>query len=89
MDKDDYIIKIEETTKDYLSQLEKPIILEFGVRHGLSTKLFLDTCEKNDGFLYSVDIDDNSKSDIDWGINHVCPKTTSYDLLGMGWVNSF
>ena len=61
MDKDDYIVKIEETTKDYLSQLEKPIILEFGVRHGLSTELFLDTCEKNDGFLYSVDIDDNSK----------------------------
>ena len=46
---------------DYLSQLEKPVILEFGVRHGLSTKLFLDICEKNDGFLYSVDIDDNSK----------------------------
>jgi len=61
MDKDDYIIKIEETAMDYLYQLEKPIILEFGVRHGLSTKLFLDTCEKNDGFLYSVDIDDNSK----------------------------
>ena len=61
MYKDDYTIKIEETVMDYLSQLEKPVILEFGVRHGLSTKLFLDICEKNDGFLYSVDIDDNSK----------------------------
>ena len=61
MYKGDYTIKIEETVMDYLSQLEKPVILEFGVRHGLSTKLFLDICEKNDGFLYSVDIDDNSK----------------------------
>ena len=61
MYKDDYTIKIEETVMDYLSQLEKPVILEFGVRHGLSTKLFLEICEKNDGFLYSVDIDDSSK----------------------------
>ena len=61
MYKGDYIIKIEETVMDYLYQLEKPVILEFGVRHGLSTKLFLETCEKNDGFLYSVDIDDSSK----------------------------
>ena len=39
---------------------KKPNILEFGVRHGVSTALFLDVCKKNDGFLYSVDVNDYS-----------------------------
>ena len=39
---------------------KKPNILEFGVRHGVSTALFLDVCKINDGFLYSVDINDYS-----------------------------
>ena len=61
MTKDDYLIKIEESSKDYLNLLNKPVILEFGVRHGVSTEFFLNICEKNNGFLYSVDIDDSSK----------------------------
>jgi predicted O-methyltransferase YrrM len=36
-------------------------ILEFGVREGRSTKLFLEICAKNHGKLISVDIDDYSK----------------------------
>ena len=35
-------------------------ILEFGVREGRSTKLFLEICSKNNGKLISVDIDDYS-----------------------------
>ena len=62
MKKGDYLIKLEETTLDHLNSLIKPIILEFGVRHGISTEFFLDICERNDGFLYSVDMDSNSKS---------------------------
>ena len=61
MTKDDYLIKIEESSKDYLNLLNEPVILEFGVRHGVSTEFFLKLCEKKNGFLYSVDIDDNSK----------------------------
>ena len=61
MIKDDYLIKLEETTSNYLRSVAKPAILEFGVRHGQSTEFFLDICEKNDGFLYSVDMDDTSK----------------------------
>ena len=61
MEKNDYIIKLEETTLNYLNSLTDPVILEFGVRHGLSTQLFLNICEKKNGFLYSVDIDDNSR----------------------------
>jgi predicted O-methyltransferase YrrM len=61
MIKDDYLIKLEETTLNYLSSVVKPVILEFGVRHGQSTEFFLNICEKNNGFLYSVDMDNSSK----------------------------
>lgn len=55
---EDYLKKLRDATHHYLNDLDKPIILEFGVRHGYSTRLFLDYCEKNQGKLYSVDIDD-------------------------------
>jgi predicted O-methyltransferase YrrM len=61
MKKDDYIAKLEETSLNFLKSLTEPVILEFGVRHGQSTEFFLNICEKNNGFLYSVDIDDTSK----------------------------
>lgn len=57
---ENYLKKLRDATHDYLNELNKPTILEFGVRHGYSTRLFLDYCEKNQGKLYSVDIDDCS-----------------------------
>tara|TARA_B100000035_G_C20926186_1_gene520825 strand:+ start:311 stop:940 length:630 start_codon:yes stop_codon:yes gene_type:complete len=36
-------------------------ILELGVQKGNSTKMFLEVCEKNNGYLTSIDIDDCSK----------------------------
>ena len=42
-----------------ISKIKKPKIVEFGVRsNGVSTSLFLDLCEQNNGELYSVDIND-------------------------------
>ena len=58
---DDYFIKLEESTLEYLNTTIEPVILEFGVRHGISTGFFLNICEKKNGFLYSVDMDDSSK----------------------------
>ena len=57
---ENYLKKLRDASHDYLNELNKPTILEFGVRHGYSTRLFLDYCEKNQGELYSVDIDDCS-----------------------------
>ncbi len=57
---ENYLKKLRDASHNYLNELDKPTILEFGVRHGYSTKLFLDYCEKNQGKLYSVDIDDCS-----------------------------
>ena len=43
-----------------LLKIENPKILEFGVRHGISTSLFLDVCNQKNGNLYSVDTEDYS-----------------------------
>ena len=58
---DQYLTKLKETFLDYLETLNKPEILEFGVRHGISTKMFIDICERKEGFLNSVDIEDYSE----------------------------
>ena len=39
----------------HVQSYENPQILEFGVRDGTSTALFLDICKKNNGNLFSVD----------------------------------
>ena len=43
--------------KDLL-EIKNPQIIEFGVRHGVSTSLFLDLCTINDGKLFSIDEND-------------------------------
>jgi len=55
-----YLFKLEKNISPILENIKKPKILELGVRHGISTNFFLEYCEKNDGKLYSVDIDDCS-----------------------------
>ena len=40
--KDDYIFKLEKNISQILEKKENPKILELGVRHGLSTKFFLE-----------------------------------------------
>ncbi len=70
--KDKYLQKIENAFLEYLLKLKEPQILEFGVRHGQSTELFIDICEKTNGFLYSVDIDnyENKFSSKKWKFIH-------------------
>ena len=51
----EYEKKIDEFFIKDLRLIKSPKIVEFGVRHGISTKRFIEICEKNDGFLHSVD----------------------------------
>ena len=53
--------KFEEFIFDKIKNLKNPVILEFGVQRGYSTKRFLDLINKRGGKLYSIDIDDCSK----------------------------
>mgnify|MGYP001186639207 FL=1 len=56
-----YFEKLKETFYQDLIKIKNPTILEFGVRQGVSTKMFIEVCERNGGKLYSIDIDDYSK----------------------------
>ena len=55
-----YEKKLDENLFNLIKNINNPIILELGVQQGVSTKKFLDICDKNKGKLYSVDIDDCS-----------------------------
>ena len=56
----DFNYKLEESLFPLIEKINNPIILELGVQQGRSTKKFLEICEKNNGKLFSVDIDDCS-----------------------------
>ena len=53
--------KINDFMLNTIKTKSQPKILEFGVRKGISTKKFINICEKNNGHLYSVDVDDCSE----------------------------
>lgn len=57
---DKYIKKLNNFVLNELNQINEPTILEFGVKSGDSTKIFLEICEKRNGKLFSIDIDDCS-----------------------------
>ncbi len=57
---EDYNNKISNFMFNEFSNIKNPRFLEFGVKEGRSTKLFLELCEKNDGKLISVDKEDYS-----------------------------
>ena len=60
--------KINYSVTRFIDKIHNPIILEFGVQLGSSTKYFLDFCKKKNGKLYSVDVNDCSKlfNDPNW-----------------------
>jgi predicted O-methyltransferase YrrM len=55
-----YISKLKSFFYEDIKNIKNISILEFGVREGNSTKFFLEICDKNNGKLYSVDINDFS-----------------------------
>ena len=64
----DYNYKIYNFINPCLDKFKDISILEFGVKEGRSTKLFLDFCKKNNGKVFSIDIDDYSEkfNDNNW-----------------------
>ena len=69
---DNYNYKLDNYLFPIVKEINNPIILELGVQRGTSTKKFLDICNKNNGKLFSVDIDDCSKvsDDKNWSFFH-------------------
>ena len=58
---EDFNYKLDNFLLPYVRSIKEPIILELGVQNGRSTKKFLEICNKNNGWLFSVDLDDCSK----------------------------
>ena len=54
----EYSYKLVNFLYPLISNISNPNILELGVQNGTCTKKFLELCEKNDGFLFSADIND-------------------------------
>ena len=57
---DDQQRKLYSFLYNKIKDIKNPKILEFGVRQGKSTKMFIDLVEKNNGYVVSVDVDDYS-----------------------------
>ena len=60
--------KLENELIPKINKIQNIIILELGVQKGRSTIKFLELCKKNNGKLFSVDIDDcsNVSDDKNW-----------------------
>ena len=58
---DNYNEKLNISLIPKIKDIKNLNILEFGVQNGTSTLKFLEICENNNGYLYSVDIEDCKK----------------------------
>lgn len=70
--KNNYYRKLLEFVVPEVKDINNLNILEFGVRKGISTSIFLDICKKNSGKLYSNDVDDYTSlyNDTEWKFIH-------------------
>ena len=77
----DYTKKIKDFILPKIVEINNPTILEFGVQNGRSTKMFLEVCSKNNGKLYSVDIEDCSKVSKDKNWTFIKCRDDDFDIL--------
>ena len=77
----DYLHKIDTFLEKDLFKINNPQIIEFGVREGRSTKLFLDLCDQNNGKLFSVDIDDYSNLFTNKNWKFIKSRDDNFDFL--------
>jgi len=78
---DEYSQKIEDFIFNDIKKIENLTVLEFGVRHGISTNRFLDNIKQNKGHLYSVDVDDCSSVAKDENWTFIQSRDDNYKYL--------
>ena len=78
---DDYISKIEKNIFEKIKKFKSPIILELGVQNGTSTKKFIDICNNQNGYLYSVDIEDCSSVSSDKNWTFIKSRDDNFELI--------
>ena len=77
----EYEYKIKNFIEDQIKNIKNPSIIEFGVKEGRSTKMFLDLCEKNNGELFSIDITDYSNLFNDKNWNFILSRDDNFEYL--------
>ena len=70
-----------EYIKNFIQDIDNINILEFGVMKGRSTKMFLDLCEKKNGFLTSVDINDHKNLFDNSRWNFIQSRDDNFELI--------
>lgn len=80
-DNKNYLNKLKNIIGDDLVNFRNPVILEFGVREGISTSYFIEVCKKNNGKLFSVDISDCSKLYDDHCWNFIQSRDDNFEYL--------
>lgn len=76
-----YEYKLLNTISKEIKNFKNINILEFGVRKGISTKLFLKHAKDNNCKLYSVDTVDYSKIFKDDNWNFICSRDDNYQKI--------
>ena len=77
----DYIYKFNSFVANELISLKDLTILEFGVKEGRSTKIFLQHCKKNGGKLYSIDVNDYKDKFNDSNWTFIQSRDDNFDYL--------
>ena len=77
----EYINKLHREILPKINSIQNINILELGVQRGTSTNIFLNICEKNDGYLTSVDIDDCSKVSNSERWNFIHSRDDNFSLI--------
>ena len=70
-----------EYIKNFIQKIDNINILEFGVMKGRSTKMFLGLCEKQNGFLTSVDINDHKNLFNNSRWNFIQSRDDNFELI--------
>ena len=78
---DDFNYKLDNFLFPLINTINNPIILELGVQKGRSTKKFLEICEKQNGELFSVDVDDCSKISDDKNWRFFQTRDDNFDFI--------
>ena len=77
----DFNYKLDNFLFPIIKGINNPIILELGVQEGRSTKKFLDIRKKNNGKLFSIDIDDCSNIINDKTWNFYQTRDDNFDYI--------
>jgi len=78
---DEYTYKLDKFLFPLISNISKPKILEFGVQNGTSTLKFLEICNKNNGYLYSADIEECGHVSDDPRWSFIKGRDDDFDLI--------